>query len=115
MITYTRTIADLEAGKLPGWENMEAPQIAKDYFGLPKGGDMVKDLLMVVRADEAKHREVNHTLANLEQKKDPNPFAARWPEGCKEKPTKGLEWIREKGWEREELARLAGGKTAGTA
>jgi ubiquinol oxidase len=28
----------------------------------------MKDLLLRVRADEAKHREVNHTLGNLDQK-----------------------------------------------
>ncbi|KAI5816077.1 alternative oxidase-domain-containing protein [Pyronema omphalodes] len=106
VITYTRTIADLEAGKLPKWENMEAPQIAKDYFGLQPGCDYVKDLLMVVRADEAKHREVNHTLANLEQKIDPNPFAAQWPQGMP-RPSKGLEWTKGTGWERGELAEIA--------
>ncbi|KAF8246370.1 alternative oxidase [Wilcoxina mikolae CBS 423.85] len=100
VITYTRAISDLEAGKLPRWSSMRAPQIARDYFRLPAGADMVKDLLMVIRADEAKHREVNHTLANLEQKVDGNPFVARWPKGG---PGKGLECVREMGWEREEL------------
>ena len=34
----------------------------------------MKDLLLYVRADEAKNREVNHTLGNLDQESDPNPF-----------------------------------------
>jgi hypothetical protein len=106
VITYTRTITDLEAGRLPKWENMEAPQIAKDYFKLSPGKDKVIDLLQVVRADEAKHREVNHTLANLEQKKDPNPYVAEFPNGIA-RPTKGLEWVKGTGWEREELAKMA--------
>lgn len=107
VITYSRTIADLEAGKLPRWQNMEAPQIAKEYFRLEEGRDRVRDLLLVIKADEAKHREVNHTLANLEQNVDPNPFEAEWNvDGPK--PSKGLEWIRNTGWEREELQKIAG-------
>jgi ubiquinol oxidase len=105
VITYTRTIADLKAGHLPKWENMEAPQIAKDYFKLPPGQDRVMDLLRVVRADEAKHREVNHTLANLEQKHDPNPFCAEFPMGVTH-PTKDLAHHKATGWEREELAKM---------
>ena len=107
VLTYTRTIADLEAGLLPKWEKMPAPQIAKDYFKLPPGHDYVRDLLMVVRADEAKHREVNHTLANLQQKVDVNPYAAQWPAGVGPRPSKDLEWVRGTGWERQELAQMA--------
>jgi ubiquinol oxidase len=106
VITYSRTIADLEAGKLPRWTNMEAPQIAKEYFKLEPGKDLVKDLLLVIKADEAKHREVNHTLANLEQKVDANPFEAEW-KGEGPKPSKGLEWVKQTGWEREELQKIA--------
>ena len=31
--------------------------------------------MRAVRADEATHRFVNHSLANLDQKRDFNPFA----------------------------------------
>lgn len=106
VITYTRIIADLEAGRLPEWERVPAPQIAKDYFKLAPGRDYMRDLLMVVRADEAKHREVNHTLANLQQKVDANPYAAQWPAGVAPKPSKGLEWVRGTGWERDELTQI---------
>lgn len=106
VITYSRTIADFEAGNLPGWANLKAPQIAKDYWKMEDGKDGILDLLKVVRADEAKHREVNHTLANLEQKCDPNPYIANWVvEGPR--PTKDLKWSRETGWERDELAKIA--------
>ncbi|KAF8247525.1 alternative oxidase [Wilcoxina mikolae CBS 423.85] len=105
VITYTRTIADLEAGKLPKWENMEAPQIAKEYFQLKPGQDKVKDLLMQIRSDEAKHREVNHTLANL-NKTDMNPYAAQWSDEVPH-PTKGLGYIKQTGWKRQELAEIA--------
>jgi hypothetical protein len=80
-------------------------QIAKDYFQLKPGQDNVKDLLMQIRADEAKHREVNHTLANLKQT-DMNPYAAEWPSEVPH-PTKELEWIKQTGWDREELTKIA--------
>lgn len=36
----------------------------------------MKDLILYIRADEAGHRGVNHTLGNLNQKEDPNPFVS---------------------------------------
>jgi ubiquinol oxidase len=33
------------------------------------------DVIRAIRADEASHRFVNHSLANLDQKRDFNPFA----------------------------------------
>lgn len=72
VITYTRAIQDLEAGKLPEWETLQAPEIARKYWKMGDKATM-RDLLYYVRADEAKHREVNHTLANLEAT-DVNPY-----------------------------------------
>lgn len=37
------------------------------------------DVIKAVRADEATHRFVNHSLANLDQKRDFNPFALGEP------------------------------------
>lgn len=76
VLTYTRMIADIDAGKLPKWEKLEAPEIAIRYWNMPEGHRSMRDLLLYIRADEAKHREVNHTLGNLEQKTDPNPFVS---------------------------------------
>ena len=56
--TYTRAIDDLEAGKLPKWTNLQAPEIAVLYWKMPEGSRTMRDLLLYVRADEAKHREV---------------------------------------------------------
>ena len=39
---------------------------------MPEGKRTMRDLMLYVRADEAKHREVNHTLGNLEQKVSPS-------------------------------------------
>lgn len=43
---------------------------------MPEGNRTMKDLLLYIRADEAGHRGVNHTLGNLNQKDDPNPFVS---------------------------------------
>lgn len=37
------------------------------------------DVIYAVRSDETTHRFVNHSLANLNQKTDVNPFALREP------------------------------------
>ncbi|KAF2227764.1 mitochondrial alternative oxidase [Elsinoe ampelina] len=101
--TYSRQIRDLEAGRLPEWENLEAPDIAVTYWKMPEGKRSMKDLLLYIRADEAKHREVNHTLGNLNQKEDMNPFVSQYKDDSKPHPTKSIEHIKPTGWEREEV------------
>lgn len=103
VLTYSRVIEDLEAGKLPHWEQLEAPEIAVRYWNMPEGHRKMLDLLYYVRADEAKHREVNHTLANLEQKDDPNPFISEYVDPNKPHPSKGIESIQSTGWERKDV------------
>lgn len=76
VITYTRELADLDAGKLPKWEKLMAPDMAISYWKMPEGHRTMRDLLLYIRADESKHREVNHTLGNLNQEYDPNPYLA---------------------------------------
>lgn len=76
--TYTHCVNDIQTGLLPEWKEMPAPQIAKDYWRLPEDA-MMLDVVKAVRADEATHRFVNHSLANLEYKKDFNPFALAEP------------------------------------
>ncbi len=56
VITYTRCLQDLDAGFLPEWEKTPAPQIAKKYWRLSDNA-MMKDVLLMVRADEANHRQ----------------------------------------------------------
>lgn len=97
VITYTRCLADLNAGLLPAWTSPEfkVPDIAIDYWHLPDNCTM-EDLLLAVRADEAGHRHVNHTLASLEAR-DKNPFT---PEemarhGRKQSDARGLGWDRD--------------------
>ncbi|OCB84998.1 alternative oxidase [Sanghuangporus baumii] len=76
--TYTALISDLENGRFPEWENKPAPEIAKDYWRLPKDAKLL-DMVYAVRSDEVTHRFVNHSLANL-KKNDVNPFAFREPD-----------------------------------
>ncbi|KAL8808455.1 MAG: hypothetical protein Q9182_000005 [Xanthomendoza sp. 2 TL-2023] len=103
VLTYTRAIADIDAGKLPKWDKLEAPEIAVRYWNMPEGSRTMKDLLLYIRADEAKHREVNHTLGNLEQKTDPNPFVSEYEDPSKPHPTKSIDNIKSSGWTREEV------------
>jgi ubiquinol oxidase len=79
VLTYTRVIRELEEGRLPEWENLAAPDIAKEYWHLAPDAKMI-DVLYAVRSDESTHRFVNHSLANLNHKTDVNPFALREPD-----------------------------------
>jgi len=71
--TYTRAIADLDAGHLPAWAAAPAPPIAVKYWRLAEGARL-RDVLLAVRADEAIHRDANHVFASLPRDAQ-NPFA----------------------------------------
>ena len=103
--TYTRIIRELDAGNLPKWSDDEfaVPDIAIRYWNMPEGHRTMRDLMMYVRADEAKHREVNHTLGNLNQKEDPNPFIAEYVDPEKPHPTHEVATDHQVGWERKEV------------
>ncbi|KAL1306679.1 hypothetical protein AAFC00_005351 [Neodothiora populina] len=102
VLTYTREIADLDAGRLPQWEKLPAPEIAVNYWKMPEGHRTMRDLLLYIRADESKHREVNHTLGNLQQD-DPNPYVSTYKDASGPHPTKGLEHPQPTGWTRDVL------------
>ncbi|CCM03525.1 uncharacterized protein FIBRA_05659 [Fibroporia radiculosa] len=78
VLTYSRCIDEVEAGRLPNWSELPAPEIAKDYWRLESNAKLL-DVLYAVRSDESTHRFVNHSLANL-KKHDINPFALREPD-----------------------------------
>lgn len=74
--TYTKCLQDIDENKLPLFTNLPAPSIGKSYWRLGPDG-MFKDLILAIRADEANHREVNHTFADMHAEKrehDVNPF-----------------------------------------
>ncbi|MBN8827237.1 MAG: alternative oxidase [Sphingobacteriia bacterium] len=60
VISYTSYLEDIDNGLI---ENIPAPQIAIDYWKLPSDAKL-RDVVLVVRADEAEHRDVNHMFAN---------------------------------------------------
>ena len=58
--SYTLYLKEIDDGRSA---NVPAPAIAKRYWGLPDGATL-RDVVLVVRADEAHHRDVNHGFAN---------------------------------------------------
>ena len=60
VISYTQYLQQVDSGKL---ENVPAPQLALDYWNLPPDARL-RELIIVVRADEAAHRDHNHGYAN---------------------------------------------------
>lgn len=101
--TYTHLIHDLENGALPKFDGIAIPKIATQYW--PELNDQLTflDLIQRIRADESKHREVNHTLANLEQKDDRNPYALKIEGVEQPQPENGLNSKHKAGWEKKDL------------
>ncbi len=60
VISYTFYLAEIDEGRTP---NVPAPAIAIRYWNLPANATL-RDVVEVVRADEAHHRDVNHAFAN---------------------------------------------------
>ena len=60
VVSYTHYLAEIDAGRV---ENVAAPQIAIKYWNLPATARL-RDVVLVVRADEAHHRDTNHHFAN---------------------------------------------------
>ena len=58
--SYTLYLAEIDEGRSP---NVAAPEIARRYWNLPEGATL-RDVIVVVRADEAHHRDVNHLLGD---------------------------------------------------
>jgi ubiquinol oxidase len=63
--SYTEYLAEVDSGRL---ENVPAPEIAINYWGLPDDARL-RDVIIAVRKDEAGHRDVNHQFADNFDKK----------------------------------------------
>ncbi len=61
VISYSEYLKEIEDGKI---ENIKAPEIAINYWNLPLNSKL-KDVIEVIRDDEAGHRDVNHSFANI--------------------------------------------------
>ena len=60
VISYTHYLAEIDAGRA---ENVPAPALAIRYWSLPADARL-REVVVVVRDDEAHHRDVNHGFAN---------------------------------------------------
>jgi len=74
VISYTEYLKEIEEGKI---ENIKAPEIAINYWNLPLNSRL-KDVIEVIRDDEAGHRDVNHSFANILNEKKSKIFAKLW-------------------------------------
>jgi len=68
--SYTSYLAEIDAGR---HENVPAPQIAIDYWGLPPNARL-REVVIAVRADEAGHRDRNHAFADELKANSGAPF-----------------------------------------
>ena len=69
VFSYTEFLNEIDSGKI---KNEPAPEIAINYYNLPLHATL-GDVVLRVREDEAGHRDVNHSYANiLNDKSDPN-------------------------------------------
>ena len=60
VVSYTQYLEEIDAGR---HENVPAPQIAINYWKLAPDARL-RDVVLVIRNDEAGHRNVNHEFAD---------------------------------------------------
>ena len=60
VVSYTLYLKEIDEGRSP---NIPAPAIARHYWKLDPDATL-RDVVLVVRADEAHHRDVNHGFAS---------------------------------------------------
>ena len=61
VISYTSYLKAIELGKI---QNIPAPKIAINYYGLDSEARL-KDVVLAVREDERGHSKVNHDMADV--------------------------------------------------
>lgn len=61
IISYTSYLEEIDSGSIA---NIRAPEIAIEYWKLTSDATL-RDIVIVVREDEANHRDVNHEFANI--------------------------------------------------
>jgi ubiquinol oxidase len=80
VISYTLYLKEIDEGRSA---NVAAPAIARHYWKLPDDATL-RDVVLVVRADEAHHRDVNHGFANELAGVAPATAKAPYPEHAEE-------------------------------
>jgi len=79
--SYTFYLKEIDEGRSP---NVPAPAIAKHYWKMADDATL-RDVVLVVRADEAHHRDVNHGFASkLAGKPADYPHASPYPQHASE-------------------------------
>ncbi len=81
VISYTEYLKEIDEGKI---ENIRAPEIAINYWNLPLNSKL-RDVVKVIREDEASHRDVNHSFANILNRNQDNKIVEKAAEQEKEK------------------------------
>jgi ubiquinol oxidase len=77
VISYTLYLKEIDEGRTP---NVAAPAIAIHYWKMPADSTL-RDVVLLVRADEAHHRDVNHGFASKLAGEPPDqPHAAPYPQ-----------------------------------
>lgn len=132
-LTYTQIVDEMKRGHIPEWTDgtTKVPQIAKDYWRLPADASSelhcpssrsfgsiplanphpsptVLDLVLAVRADEAGHRMVNHTLANLDPNTDFNPFGLKHASATQQGQMAGFSRAESLEWSNKVVQELTG-------
>ena len=60
VFSYTEYLNEIDSGKIP---NIPAPEVAINYWGLDKSASL-REVIEVIRDDEAGHRDRNHAIAD---------------------------------------------------
>ena len=61
VVSYTQYLAEIDAGRV---ENLPAPQLARRLLEAAADAATLRDVVIVIRADEAGHRDRNHQMAD---------------------------------------------------
>lgn len=63
--TYTHCLNEIhrEGSPINHWKSLAAPEVAIDYWSMKKDATIL-DVVRMIRADEAHHRDVNHTFGD---------------------------------------------------
>ena len=76
VLSYTLYLQELDEGRSP---NLPAPAIARHYWKMSDEATL-RDVILLVRADEAHHRDINHGFASQLAGEPPDALAAaRYP------------------------------------
>jgi ubiquinol oxidase len=78
VFSYTLYLKEIDEGRS---RNVPAPEVARRYWNLPDSATL-RDVVLVVRADEAHHRDVNHDFRSSRQGSRPRlttRAASSWP------------------------------------